>query len=210
MTLNQLTGINLAKILTVLLLLGYALIYGISDLRQVIYLSLHISYCLWWLVEQWFFPPRSEQIFQEKITIVELILILLVVGVFYSLPGYLAFRNPLGISYLSVAIALPVYIFGSLINAVADTQKLIAKEMGAGLVKDNIWRFSRNINYFGDLGRYLSFCIISGSWWSYILPLSIAILYYQRIKQKEATMTEKYPDYPEYQEKSANLIPYIW
>jgi len=209
-SLTQLTGINLAKILTIILLLTYAVIYGVSDWRQVIYLCLHISYCLWWLLEQWLFPARSKQIFQESMNWIELIVILLVVGVFYSLPGYLAFNNTVPISYITVAIALTLYIFGSLINAVADTQKLTAKEMGAGLVKDNIWRFSRNINYFGDLGRYLSFCIVSGSLWSYILPLLIAVLYYIRIKKKEVTMVQKYPDYPEYQQSSANLIPFIW
>ncbi|MEL4897091.1 hypothetical protein [Crocosphaera sp. Alani8] len=46
---TQLTAINVAKIVTILCLLTLALIYGVKDYRQVIYLCLHISYCLWWL-----------------------------------------------------------------------------------------------------------------------------------------------------------------
>ena len=50
---RQLTAINTAKVLTIVLLLVLAAVIGVKDMRQVVYLSLHISYCLWWLLEQW-------------------------------------------------------------------------------------------------------------------------------------------------------------
>ena len=124
---TQLTAINVAKFVTILCLIVLALIYGINDVRQVIYLSLHISYCLWWLLEQWLFPQRRQQLFTEKIGIITFIIVILFVGVFYSLPGYLAFTNSNPISYLTIAIAIPLYIFGSLINTGADVQKMVAK-----------------------------------------------------------------------------------
>ncbi len=64
---TQLTAINVAKIVTILCLITLALIYGVNEERQVIYLCLHISYCLWWLVEQWLFPQRRQQLFTEKV-----------------------------------------------------------------------------------------------------------------------------------------------
>ncbi len=64
---TQLTAINVAKVVTILCLITLALIYGINEERQVIYLCLHISYCLWWLLEQWLFPQRRQQIFTEKV-----------------------------------------------------------------------------------------------------------------------------------------------
>ncbi len=122
--LTQLKAINIAKILTILLLVAFALVFGIQDLRQVLYMCLHISYCLWWLVEQWFYPLRRQQMFSEPVGVGSLISVLLFVGVFYTLPGYLAFTNPEAISLPTVAVALPLFIFGSLINASADIQKL--------------------------------------------------------------------------------------
>jgi hypothetical protein len=62
--LTILTAINTAKALTICCLVVFAIIFGIQDFRQVIYLCLHISYCLWWLLEQWFFPQR-QQMFNE-------------------------------------------------------------------------------------------------------------------------------------------------
>jgi protein-S-isoprenylcysteine O-methyltransferase Ste14 len=204
-----LKAINFAKVITIVCLIGFAVGLGIRDWRQVIYMCLHISYCLWWLVEQWFFPER-QKIFNEPSGVGTFIFTLLSVGFFYVLPGYLAFINPVPLSMGTAAIALVLYIFGSLINATADVQKLTAKQYKVGLVRDNIWRFSRNINYFADLLRYLSFSVLAGSFWAYLVPGYIFIFYLWRISQKEIAMSVKYPEYAEYQQSSSRLIPFIW
>ncbi len=165
---TQLTAINVAKIVTIFCLIALALIYGVNDERQVIYLCLHISYCLWWLLEQWLFPQRRQQLFTEKIGILTFLTVILFVGVFYSLPGYFAFTNSNPVTYLTIAITLPLYIFGSLINTGADVQKMVAKSMGSGLVKDGIWRSVRHVNYLGDLMRYTSFSVMAGSLWAFL------------------------------------------
>ena len=207
---TQLTAINVAKIITIFCLVTFALIYGINDARQVIYLCLHISYCLWWLLEQWLFPQRRQQLFTEKVGISTLIFVLLFIGVFYALPGYLAFTNPNPISYLTIAIALPLYIFGSLINTGADVQKMVAKSKESGLVKDGIWRSVRHVNYLGDLMRYTSFSVMAGELWAFLLPGVIALLYLQRINQKEEAMAAKYSEFTTYQRNSSRLLPWIW
>ncbi len=207
---TQLTAINVAKVVTIFFLIGCAMLLGIQDMRQVIYLCLHIGYCVWWLVEQWFYPKRREVLFSEPVGVIGFTLSLLFIGFIYALPGYFAFVNPEPISFLTVGIALPLFFFGSLINASADVQKLTAKEFGAGLVQDNIWRLSRNINYFGDLMRYFSFAVVAGSVWAYIVPGLVMALYLQRINQKDLSMSEKYPEYLEYQLKTRRLIPFIW
>jgi protein-S-isoprenylcysteine O-methyltransferase Ste14 len=206
----ELTAINIAKMITISCLIGLALIYGIHDWRQVIYLCLHLSYCSWWLLEQLLFPQRRQQIFTDKINLFSFVSILLFVGVFYALPGYLAFTNSQPIDYLSVSVALPLYIFGSLINTAADVQKMVEKGMGAGLVSDGIWRSIRHVNYLGDLMRYTSFSFIAGSGCAFILPSLIFILYLQRISKKEIAMADKYPQFTAYQQNSTRLFPFIW
>ncbi|WP_193199113.1 DUF1295 domain-containing protein [Nostoc sp. MG11] len=206
---TALTAINTAKILTIVCLVAFAVVFGIQDFRQIIYLCLHISYCLWWLVEQWFYPQR-RQIFNEPMGVSRFILVLFFVGFLYALPGYLAFTNPVPLSMTTTAVALPLYTFGTLINATADVQKLSAKQYGAGLVRDGIWRFSRNINYFGDLLRYLSFSVVAGSPWAYFVPVAVLFTSLQRMSQKDQSMSAKYPDYAEYQQSSVRLIPFIW
>ena len=208
--LTQLTAINVAKFLTIICLLSYALFFGIHDQRQIIYLCLHISYCTWWLLEQVLFPKIRQQSFTEKASISITIAILLFVGVFYTLPGYFAFTNPHPIGYLPICIALPLYFIGSLINTGADVQKMVEKNMGKGLVDDGIWRTLRHVNYLGDLMRYTSFSVIAGSLWAYLLPCIIAMIYLQKINQKEQAMLAKYPDFEAYQQRSSRLIPWVW
>ncbi len=207
---SELTAINAAKVLTILLLLALAAVLGVRDMRQVIYLSLHIGYCLWWLLEQWCFPERARQLFTERVGPGRFLLALLFIGVLYSLPGVLAFLNPTPIAYGTVALALGLFIFGSLINASADVQKMTAKAMGAGLVADGIWRRVRHVNYFGDLLRYLSFAVVAGRGWAYLVPGLVLLLYLQRITMKEKQMSDKYPEFAAWQQRSVRLLPGLW
>ena len=207
---TQLTAINTAKVVTILCLIAGAFFFGVRDMRQVLYLCLHISYCVWWLLEQWLYPQRRQVIFNEPVGVAGFSFVIISVGFFYALPGYLALTNPEPLSLTAAGIALPLYIFGSLINTSADVQKLTAKQFGAGLVKDNIWRFSRNINYLGDILRYLSFSVVAGSVWAYLVPGLITIIYIQRMLKKEQAMAAKYPEYAEYQQSTRRFIPFIW
>lgn len=207
---SQLTAINWAKTLTIGLLLGLAASLGVRDMRQVLYLSLHISYCLWWLIEQWLFPARRDQIFPERVGLGGFLTALLFIGVLYALPGLAAFLNPAPIRAGAVALGLVLFIFGSLINATADVQKMTAKAMGAGLVADGIWRRVRHVNYLGDLLRYLSFAVVAGLGWAYVVPGLVLLIYLQRIGQKEKQMAAKYAEFGAYQSRSSRLLPWLW
>ena len=207
---TQLTAINSAKLLTVALLLVLAAVVGVRGMRQVIYLSLHISYCLWWLLEQWLFPERRRQLFSERVGVAGFAGALLFIGVLYSLPGLLAFLNPAPISNAAVALALGLFSFGSLINTGADVQKTTAKALGAGLVSDGIWRRVRHVNYLGDLLRYLSFAVVAGNAWAYLVPGLVLLIYLQRIGLKEQQMAAKYPAFTAYQQRSSRLLPGLW
>jgi protein-S-isoprenylcysteine O-methyltransferase Ste14 len=207
---SELTAINTAKVVTIGLLLAFAALYGVRDMRQVVYLSLHISYCLWWLLEQWCFPERRRQLFTDRVGPLRFAAALLFIGVLYSLPGWLAFLNPQPISYATVAVALGLFSFGGWINTSADVQKMTAKAMGAGLVSDGIWRRVRHVNYLGDLLRYLSFAVVAGQGWAYLVPALVLMIYLLRIDDKERRMAAKYPEFAAYKGRSVRLLPGLW
>ncbi len=207
---TQLTAINWAKIVTIALIFLLIIFFGIGGQRQILYACMHISYCLWWLLEQKIYPDRCRQIFTEKVDTSGFIAALLIVGVFYTLPAFLAFTNPSELSITTTAIAIPLFYFGSLINTAADIQKTTSKAEGIGLVRTGIWSRVRHVNYSGDLMRYLSFSVIAGSFWAFLVPLSIFLLYIQRIRDKEKSMKSKYQDFSDYKLKSFRLIPGVW
>ena len=207
---TQLTAINWAKAVTIAIIIGLSLFFGIDGQRQILYACMHISYCLWWLLEQKIYPERRKQIFTEKVDIAGFISAIIIVGIFYSLPAFLAFTNPTNLSIAATATAIPLFYFGSLINTAADIQKSTEKASGVGLVCSGIWSGIRHVNYTGDLMRYLSFSVIAGSLWAFLVPLSIFFLYIQRIRDKESSMKSKYQDFSDYKSKSFYLIPGIW
>ncbi|WP_216900143.1 isoprenylcysteine carboxylmethyltransferase family protein [Synechococcus sp. CCY 9618] len=204
---TQLQAINIAKVTTAVALLIPALVLGLDDQRVVIYLSLHVSYCVWWLLEQALFPWRSRQLFTELVQPLQVIAIVLYVGVFYALPGWLAMANPAPLAPLTTALGLILYVFGSLLNTAADVQKGTAKELGATLVADGAWRRIRHVNYLGDLLRYSSFAVIAGSAWAWLLPASVLALYLPRMIRKEAAMADRYPGFAAYRQSSWWLLP---
>ena len=207
---TQLTAINWAKAVTIVLIIGLSLVFGIDGQRKILYACMHISYCLWWLLEQKIYPERRKQIFTEKVNTAGFIGAIIIVGIFYSLPAFLAFTNPTNLSIAATATAIPLFYFGSLINTAADIQKTTEKASGVGLVRSGIWSGVRHVNYTGDLMRYLSFSVVAGSSWAFLVPLSIFFLYIQRIRDKESSMKFKYQDFSDYKSKSFYLIPGIW
>jgi len=207
---SQLTAINIAKMITIAIVIGLIALVGITDQRQILYACMHISYCAWWLLEQRIYPERRTFLFQEKVGPIGLISAILIIGVFYSLPAFLAFFNSNPLTIAATATAVPLFYFGSLINTSADVQKMTAKTMGRGLVNDGIWSQIRHVNYSGDLMRYLSFAVIAGSTWAFLVPLAIAALYLQRMNEKEKSMSEKYVDFGTYRQHTKRLVPWIW
>ena len=106
---TQLTAINWAKVITIVVITVFILVFGISGQRQILYACMHISYCVWWLLEQKIYPERRRQIFTENIDTTGFVGVLLIVGLFYSLPAFFAFTNPTNLSITAIATAIPLF-----------------------------------------------------------------------------------------------------
>jgi steroid 5-alpha reductase family enzyme len=77
-------------------------------------------------------------------------------------------------------------------------------------VSDGIWRRVRHVNDLGDLLRYLSFAVVAGNGWAYLVPALVLLIYLQRIGQKEVQMAVKYPEFSAWELRSARLLPDLW
>jgi protein-S-isoprenylcysteine O-methyltransferase Ste14 len=207
---TELQAINVAKVTTIFALVIPALLLGLPSDRVVLYLALHISYCVWWLVEPWLLPARREQIFRDPVGPTTAVLMVLYVGLFFALPGWLAMANPAPLAPVTMVLAVVMFTFGSLINTTADVQKTTAKQLGVGLVEDGSWRRIRHVNYLGDLIRYASFAVLAGSPWAWLLPGSVFLAYLPRIAAKEKSLAEKYPGFSTYRARSWRLLPGVW
>ncbi len=100
---TQLQAINIAKVTTIFALAIPAVVLGLQGERVVLYLALHITYCAWWLVEQWLLPARQEQIFRDPAGPGLVVATVLYVGLFFCLPGWLAMANPAPLAPITAA-----------------------------------------------------------------------------------------------------------
>lgn len=195
-------SVNAAKVVTILCLLGLPFLYEVHA-RQAVYLAIHVSYCTWYLLKQ---VILHESVFRERDSALELAMVVAIVGVFYALPGWLAFRNLTPVSDLELALSVSLFFFGSLINSGADVQKITSMRLRAGLITDGFWALSRNINYFGDLMRYSAFALLSGSAWSWLVVLIVLGNHVDRMRKKEASLS-RYPEYAAYRSCVPALLP---
>jgi steroid 5-alpha reductase family enzyme len=195
-------SVNVAKVVTILCLLALPFFYELHT-RQAVYLAMHVSYCVWYLLKQ---VIMRERIFHEQDNVVDFIMVVAMVGVFYALPGWLAFRNTTPAGDLELAASVALFFFGSVINTGADVQKIAALRLRPELITDGFWALSRNINYFGDLMRYSAFALLSGSAWSWLVVLVVLGIDAGRMRQKAGSLS-RYPEYAAYQGNVPALLP---
>lgn len=196
-------SVNIAKVVTIACLLALPFFYPITT-RAAVYLGMHLSYCLWYLLKQLIL---QEPVFREQDSILDVAIVIASVGVFYALPGWLAFTNPQPVSNLVLALSVVFFFFGSVINSSADVQKSTALRLGSGLITSGFWRLSRNINYFGDLLRYSAFALLAGSLWAWAVVLFVLVVDLDRMRKKSASLS-RYSGYQTYTENVPALLPY--
>jgi len=195
-------SVNVAKVVTILCLLSLPFFYEVHA-RQAVYLAMHVSYCAWYLLKQ---AILREAVFRERDSALELVIVVVMIGVVYALPGWLAFRNTTPVSNLELVAGVTLFFFGSVINSSADVQKITALRLRPGLITDGFWGLSRNINYFGDLMRYSAFALLSGSAWSWLVVLFVLGNNLDRMRKKAQSLS-RYPEYAAYQRNVPALLP---
>lgn len=205
---TALDAINVAKVLTGIVIFYLGGTYGFTP-RSTMYTGIHVSYLSWWLLEQTLFPPFNSR-FQEPVDGATWVVLLLMAGLFYSLPAYNAFRNRHAVPYTVVSIvSIILFSLGCLINTMADVQMHTTKGLRKGLVTEGIFRLAQNPNYLGDYMRYGSFCLLSGHASSFLvlaIVVSINYLSTQDPSQKGGMLDRYGMAYTEWVEQVPNKI----
>lgn len=181
--------LNIAKVVTVACILILIGVYGLSDLRKILYSSLHLSYLTWWFVHQWVVPEWLDICFgvplPERFNQAMLIGIY---GVFYALPALCAFTNSSPISPVVAVLTTILFSTGSALNISADIYKTAQKKAGVKKVTTDIYdgRLGANPNHRGDWMRYSSFAIASGSLFAWLVPAYIVWANIKTVRERSA------------------------
>jgi protein-S-isoprenylcysteine O-methyltransferase Ste14 len=176
-----------------------------------VYLALHGSYGLVWLIKDLAFPDPNWQI---KITIVAGInAFAAVLGLYWVFGWLLISRTSQPVYPLPEAVwfalCISLCLIGSVIMIAADAQKFFTLRLQRGLITDGMHRWVRHPNYLGEMMIYGSFAMLVWHWFPVLVLAWVWLgLFAVNMVMKEASMS-RYPDWAAYKKRSWWLIPFL-
>tara|TARA_B100000945_G_scaffold12691_2_gene9787 strand:- start:3159 stop:3776 length:618 start_codon:yes stop_codon:yes gene_type:complete len=201
MKLNQI--INLHKGLTPIVVLSLMTIYNNFTMPAWIYLSLHGTYGILWLLKEKIFP---DPYFKDKIDIFTGIAGFLFLGSYWVSPFILISSQKI-VSNPIVALCISLNIFGVFLHFASDSQKYFSLKIKKELINDGFFKRIRNTNYLGEILIYLSFAILSMSYIPIlILSIFIFLVFVPRMLKKDKSLS-KYPLFEKYKKNSGLILP---
>ena len=204
--------INLQKGGTLVFVAGLMWWLEHSSTAAWVYLALHGSYGLCWLLKELAFPDEGWQV---KVTLMgALNALLFVLGPYWVAPTLLI-TGWLGVDaatrptwLLSLCVAL--HTLGLALMMSADAQKHFTLKVKRGLITTGMFSRVRHPNYTGEMMIYGSYALLVGHWlpWA-ILAFVWSCLFATNIAMKESSMS-RHPEWDAYVKRSGYLLPKLW
>lgn len=198
--------INLHKGTTALVVLALMVIYQNFTLGPWIYLALHGTYGILWLLKDRIFPDRQWE--QEISTGLGMATFGLV-SLYWVAPWLLISRGTVPPLWL-VAIAVALNILGVFLHYTSDAQKYYTLKYRPGLITDGFFARCRNTNYLGEILIYGAFALLVQHWlpWA-ILGLIAMLVFWPNMRRKDQSLS-RYPEFAAYQARSGLIWPQLW
>lgn len=155
-----------------------------------VYLGLHGSYGLMWVLKDITFPDKS---FQRKVGLIEFIMVALILIMYYLMPfmmtSGMADNNP---SDERVFVCIMMYTIGIVLMMATDIQKYVRLSLKKGLIDDLLMETNRNTNFFGEMLLYSAFAtLVNERICFYMLFFIWSTLFFSRIYLKELSFSKK-------------------
>ena len=168
-----------------------------------VYLGLHGSYGLIWVIKDYSFPDKT---FQKNIGLIELLLVLILLISYYTFPYMIVTGIAKEPSNERIFISIMMYTIGVFLMVTTDIQKYIRLKYKKGLIDDCMIALNRNTNYFGEMLLYGGFANLANEFTGYMVLLIVwSTVFFSRIYLKEQSLIKK-EGYQEYSKKSFLLL----
>ena len=199
-------AINLHKFLTFGVILGLMAIYDNFTVAPWVYLALHGTYGIMWLIKDSLYPDAQ---WEEEMSLPMGIITFVLLGSYWVAP-YLLISSGVQPSALLMAIAIATNLFGVFLHYGSDAQKYFTLKYKKGLITEGFFSRSRNPNYLGEILIYLGFALITQHW----IPLAIlgvfaVLIFFPNMKKKDESLS-RYPEFAAYKERSGLLLPKLF
>jgi protein-S-isoprenylcysteine O-methyltransferase Ste14 len=202
------TVINLQKGGTALYVGGLMLLYRNGSTEAWVYLALHGSYGLAWLMKHLAFRDRR---FDAPVTLGGAAMtVAAVLGPYWLAPwllvsGVLGPRPEASAALLGLVVALHTLGLGTMLGA--DAQKHFQLEAGPRLLTGGMFARTRNPNYLGEMMIYGSYALLTRHWLPWLVLAWVwGLVFVPNMLLKDASLS-RYPGWAAYRARTGLLWP---
>ena len=200
------TAINTHKILVTPTVLAMMWMYDNGSTEACLYLALHGTYTVLWLIKHFLYPDRS---FAERVPVgIGIAFVFLPLQAYLIAPYLLISRHVRHAPWVLGAI-VSIYIVGIFLHYVGDAQKYYTLRERPGLITDGLYGRTRNPNYLGELLIYLSYAALSAHWLPFVVLGGWVTSFFFRMSRKDKSLS-RYDEFAAYRRRSGLLFPLPW
>ena len=186
--------------------LGLMIAYKNFTVGPWIYLSLHGTYGILWLLKDKIFPDKQ---WEQEIPLPTGLVSFGVISLYWIAPFILiSSRSEPALPLIAAAVALN--ILGVFLHYSSDAQKYYTLKYKTGLITEGFFARCRNTNYLGEVLIYLAFAMLAMHWLPFvILGGFIAGIFLPNMIKKDRSLA-RYPNFEIYKAHSGLLFPQLF
>jgi len=199
-------SINLHKALTFIFVLALMIIYQNFTIGAWVYLALHGTYGILWLLKDRIYPDKQ---WEQEVSLGTGIFTFFFVSLYWIAPFILISSGSVPSSPL-IAAAISINILGIFLHYSSDAQKYYTLKYKSGLITEGFFARCRNTNYLGEICIYFGFALLVQHWLPFaILGLFTTMIFVPNMLKKDKSLS-RYSEFAEYKENSGLLLPKLW
>jgi len=171
-----------------------------------IYLALHGTYGLLWLLKSRYFPDKQwEQEVDRSLGLQTWAALTL-----YWVGPWVIVRDDLHAAPWLLGLAVAVWGVGVFLHFASDMQKHMHLKLAPGtLLTEGLWARCRNPNYLGEFLIYFSFCLLSRHWAPMLVLAAFVLgIWLPNMLRKDRSLA-RYPEFAAWQRRSCLFVPYV-
>ena len=204
-------AINTHKILTPFVVLAFMFAYRNFSAPAWLYLGLHGSYCICWLVKHVTFrDPKWE----NKVTLGGATCTFLLLATYWLAPflliSGLLYTEPRVLPNWLMVICVALVVIGTTLMMTSDCQKRFTLEYRPGLITEGLFSRIRHPNYLGEMMVYAGFALTVGLIWPWLVLAYWWITFFLvNMYMIEASLS-RYPGWPGYKARTGMILPKLF
>ena len=203
-TVNQV--INAHKILVSPLVVFMMWYYDNWSPSAFLYLGLHGTYTLLWLMKQSLYPDKR---FEQPIPVlIGFVTPFLPLAAYYIAP-YLLISGHITLPAWVFAVAPAVFTLGIFMHFVSDAQKHYTLKLQKGIIDDGLFARTRNPNYLGEILIYSAYALLSWHWLPFVVLAGWIVYFFRNMRNKDKSMS-RHDTFAAYKKQTGMLLPRIF